>query len=145
MGFSFLLLEEEQDSQTSVSRTRNAREARCSPQLVQGPGQQLWLNQTFTVLLPQSCFTSGQEAYSIRKYPQNAIALAATNERPSLVFRACLLRRLLWLEVRFPVRADYGLRAALVWCWTETKGTTGICFLRELLEPFTGRRKDEAR
>lgn len=50
----------------------------------------------------QSCFTSGQDAYLIRKYPQSAVARAATNERPSVVFRACLLRRLLWLEVRFP-------------------------------------------
>lgn len=34
---------------------------------------------------------------------------------------------------------------ALVWPWTEKKGKTGICFLSDLLEPVTGRRKDEAR
>lgn len=74
-------------------------------------------------------FHHGQEAYSIRKYPQNAIARAATNERPSVVFRACLLRRLLWLEVRFPVRADYGLRAAVCSCMVLDRRRVQLVFV----------------
>lgn len=40
-----------------------------------------------------------------------------------------------------------GLWCAAVFPWPEKKGTTGICFLGEnaLLEPVTGRRKDEPR
>lgn len=71
------------------------------------------------------------------------MARAATNERPSVVFRARLLRRLLWLEVRFPVRADYGLRAAVCSCMVldRDEGYNWYLFSLRIAGTFYGKKK----
>ncbi len=69
--------------------------------------------------------------------------------RGCLLFLERGLLRLFWLEVRFPVGAEYGPRA-VVCCCIYLDGEEGhnwyLFSLRDtLLEPVAGRRKDEAR
>lgn len=73
-------------------------------------------------------------------------ACAPRNERRTVVFRV-VLRRFLWLEVRFPVRADYGLRAVVFLYGAGQRGRVQLVFIfsQNCWKPFTGRGKDEAR
>ncbi len=60
-----------------------------------------------------------------------------------------LLRLLFWLEVRFPVRAEYGLRAVVCCCNSldREEGHNWYLFSQRdiLLDPVSGRRKEAAR